>query len=357
MTEKLRVCFLIAGFGEGGAQKQCIYLLNELRSRADADIHLIYFYEGVNFSFLNVDGISLWRLPEGSFYNPRNILRIMRVVRQVCPDVIFSWLQSSDVYAYFVRFFCGRKLRWVLAERDSAYPDDWRFRLRRSLGLKADLIIANSKKGVTYWLENGAPEGRVSYVPNIVAVDGKGGCSGRSVGTRKRVIFAGRMERQKNVLAIAEAFCRLSLEYTDVDFMLIGNGGLVEEVRSVVNDCKNVIQLPFQKNIIDFYKEALVFVNVSLHEGMPNTVMENIALGNRVVVSKIDEHVALLGPGYKYYVSDLCCVDEIAQIVRDALQSHRVEDDYVFAKSVMAGMTGVGVSSKYMELFRQLALK
>ncbi|MBS0367644.1 MAG: glycosyltransferase family 4 protein [Proteobacteria bacterium] len=229
--------------------------------------------------------------------------------------------------------------------------------MRRSLGLKADLIIANSKKGVTYWLENGAPEGRVSYVPNIVAVDGKGGCSGRSVGTRKRVIFAGRMERQKNVLAIAEAFCRLSLEYTDVDFMLIGNGGLVEEVRSVVNDCKNVIQLPFQKNIIDFYKEALVFVNVSLHEGMPNTVMENIALGNRVVVSKIDEHVALLGPGYKYYVSDLCCVDEIAQIVRDALQSHRVEDDYVFAKSVMAGMTGVGVSSKYMELFRQLALK
>ena len=58
----MRICVLIPGFGMGGAQKQCIYLLNELQRDAGLDLHLVYFYEDINFEFLRRDNLVLHRL-------------------------------------------------------------------------------------------------------------------------------------------------------------------------------------------------------------------------------------------------------------------------------------------------------
>ena len=137
---RMRICVLIPGFGIGGAQKQCIYLLNELQKDTELDIHVIYFYEDVNFEFLNQAAVHLHPINVSSFYNPGNIVKVLKVIRRVQADVLFSWLPSCDVYAYFITRF-ARKTKWVMSERDSHYPPGVRFRIRNIVGKRADLII------------------------------------------------------------------------------------------------------------------------------------------------------------------------------------------------------------------------
>lgn len=347
MEKPLKVCFLIAGFGEGGAQKQCIYLLNELQLREGVEIHLIYFYEGVNFDSLKLDGLVCWKLDQRSFYSPKNIWAIMKVVRRVKPNVLFSWLQSSDVYAYFVRLLSRGRLRWVMAERDSAYPDDWRFRLRSTLGRQADLIIANSSKGVLYWLDKSVSASRVLHLPNILIprpVGLKGGGEGAP-----HVIYAGRLEAQKNIVRVAEAFLKLSAALPQVEFSIIGNGSLSSTLDQMLSGSQRIRRLPFQKDIDKYFLLSRIFVNISLHEGMPNTVMENVALDKRVVVSKIDEHVALLGEDYPYFVNDPDDVDEIVAVMRRALEEPHSDVDYAFALDVMSKMAPEVVVGRYVD--------
>lgn len=352
MKAQIKVCFLIAGFGEGGAQKQCIYLINELQQRGGVDVHLIYFYEGINFDLLENRNLTCWKLERRSFYNPQNIISILRIVNRVKPDVLFSWLQSSDVYAYFVRLLCSGRPSWVLAERDSAYPSDWRFRLRKFLGRRADLIVANSEKGVSYWVNSGVLPRKVLRIPNVL--NPRSADLGLECASPNRIVFAGRLELQKNVINVTRAFLKITEVVDNVDCVLIGNGSLASKVSELITGFDRVQLLPFQKNIEDFFVKASVFVNISHHEGMPNTVMENIALNKRVVVSRINEHVALLGHDYPYYVKDPSDIDEIASVVLRALRDPYVEEDYIFAKGIMSKMSPGCVAAQYIEAFESI---
>lgn len=153
----MKICFFIPGFSNGGAQKQCIKLLNQLSLNYELEIHLMYFYEGISFHELNLERINLNKLNFISFYDPRNIMYANRMVREIQPNILFSWLHSCDVYSYFVKKL-NPEIKWVMAERDSYYPDQIKYNIRCLLGKKSDLIIANSNKGKKYWKGLGVDE-------------------------------------------------------------------------------------------------------------------------------------------------------------------------------------------------------
>ena len=69
-----KVTFLIPGFADGGAQRQCILLLNALRNDPDLELRLIHFYDGVHFELLNREGLAIQRFDSTSNYDPRNLL-------------------------------------------------------------------------------------------------------------------------------------------------------------------------------------------------------------------------------------------------------------------------------------------
>jgi len=352
--EKLKVCFLIAGFGQGGAQKQCILLMNELQKKADIELHLIYFYEDVNFSLLEQGNISLHRLHMQSAYNPMNIIKVGRCLKKINPNVIFSWLHSCDVYAFFAKKYVP-KSKWVMAERDSYYPFDPRYILRNVLGVHADMIICNSQKGASYWIEKKASQKKLRVISNIVLVNE--GCLIDSIQGEPVILYAGRLEKQKNVIAVTAAFISLANIFPKGKFVLVGDGSLSADIRSMIEcaGCADrVIVTPFQKNIFDYYYSADVFVSISLHEGMPNTILENIALGRTVVVSAIDEHKEILGETYPYYVANLDSVSEIVGVVKSALASEMNSGIYSFANAKVESMFPKNVVNDYVRLFKEV---
>ena len=318
----MKICFLIAGFGQGGAQKQCALLINELSK--SHDVTLIYSYEGDNFHFLdNSPNVNLVKLKFSSFYNPINIVRISSVIRVVQPDILFSWLQSSDVYSFFIKKL-HKSIIWILAERDSSYPKTLKFNIRRYLGSKADLIIANSDAGKKYWIENNVDKDNVFVVKNILINSLGEEFKSNPYSLSKNIVFAGRLEKQKNVVNIAKAFESLAHKYNNVGFYIFGDGSLREQLDIVTDkSIPNFSIRPFTKDIISYYSYADIYVSMSFHEGTPNALLECLQVQTLPVLSNIKEHQDIVGERYPYLVEDYHSYNSIECVIERAL----LEDD------------------------------
>lgn len=350
----MRVCFLIPGFGDGGAQKQCIKLANYIGKNKLADLHIVHFHEGVHDHLLNNDGIIIHKLPARSNYDPRNIIAAIRTVERIKPDIVLSWLHACDVYGFFIKKAMPQ-IRWILNERDSYYPNELRYNIRKNLGKFADAIISNSEPGRSYWTENGA-KGELFVTSNIIEQ------SKRPTGPQPRtktVAYVGRLEPQKNVITTARAFCAVAASRPEFRFQLIGGGGLHGELDELINrsGLANVELLGFRDDAPSLIGSATALVTLSHHEGTPNVVLEAVAQGTPVVASDIPEHRAVLGPSYPFYVSDRNDPDACARVLDKLLTSETIEPALAFAQDRLRAMTPEVVTQAYLEFFEQTLSK
>lgn len=349
----LRICFAISSFGQGGAQKQCVALMNALSSHPDLKIQLIHFEEGTNFDALVQDRIEIIRIQTKSQYDPRNILRMAIAIRRLRPNILFSWLHACDVFAAFARLVLPR-MRWILAERDSHYPDNWRYNLRARLGCFADQIVPNSEKGANYWIQRGVPKNKVTVMPNInLAIEIQN--VSEAIKTPRAIIYAGRIEPQKNVLNLVAAFVEAA-KTLDAPFKIIGDGTLYDELKKTVQKAglHSIEVSSYDANIFGQYRKNPIYVSLSRHEGTPNAILENIAFDNIIVASRIPEHTRLLGPDYPYYVNVDDDPAEIARVIKSAYETQNTEA-LSFARAQISRLTSESVGAAYLNIFKQVS--
>lgn len=348
----IRVCFAISSFGQGGAQKQCVALMNALSGCPNIKIQLIHFEGGINFDALVQDRVEIVRIRTKTQYDPRNIFRLAIAIRRLQPDILFSWLQACDVFSAFSRLALPR-MRWILAERDSHYPNNWRYNLRTHLGRFADQIVPNSEKGANYWLQRGMPKNKVTLAPNINLATGTEDVSVFTNAPRS-IIYAGRIEPQKNVLKLAAAFVEAA-KTLDAPFKIIGDGtlrdGLGEIMQNAASD--NIEVSAYDADIFGLYRQDPIYVSLSRHEGTPNAIIENIAFNNIIVASRIPEHIGLLGPDYPYYVGVDDDPVEIAHVIKSAYID-RDTKVLSFARAKIAQLSSEAVSAVYLDIFRKI---
>ncbi|MET4330382.1 glycosyltransferase involved in cell wall biosynthesis [Bradyrhizobium sp. i1.15.2] len=347
----IRVCFLIQAMSDGGAQKQCIYLLNELARRDDVELHLLYFFPGVHDALLNREKIIIKQIPVRSNYDPLNILRLRRELEQVRPQVLLSWLHACDTYSFFLRWSMP-SLRWIMTERNSFYVRDVRFWLRRHLGRYADAVIANSPQGDAYWQAANA-RGRRFVIPNIVQTPQVG-----AIDRSNTILHVGRLEPQKNVEVLIRAFCTLAKRRDDLSFLLVGDGSLRPTLEAVVRKegvSSRVAFAGFRTDVARYIAAARALVSISHYEGLPNVLLEGVSAGAPIIASAIPEHVELLGSKYAYYVHDRSSPEECADTIELALRAADPTVDLEFALSKLSSMTPDKVAERYVDVFRSIA--
>lgn len=346
-----KICFVIPGFGEGGAQRQCILLLNELAKRGIYDIHLIYFYEGVYWNELNKEGITPHKGDASSMWSFWALIHVFSTISKIRPAIVYSWLHSSDVFVGVSKLF-RRPFIWIMAERNSYYPNELRYMIRTFFAKFADCVICNSNAGIEYWSKRGISHQKLKQLNNILFSP-----TGEDVAPPEKSIdflYCGRFEMQKNIIFLAALFRKL-IKLKPLNCYLVGNGSLrtslVIENEFETNGALNII--PFQSNIFDFYRRAKVFVSLGLHEGTPNTVIENISIGNIVVVSKIPEHLDLLGPSYPFYWDLNSGMVGAVDVLNRALSSYEDKRHLDFANNKLDEMSACRVGDTYVSIFNE----
>jgi glycosyltransferase involved in cell wall biosynthesis len=284
--------------GGGGSERQLTYLAAGLHDLG-WEVHVAVGRRGPNWPRLERSGAVVHELPGSGAYDWRGPSRLRRLVAEVGPDLIQTWLFRMDVLGGLAAV--ATRTPWIFSERASAlaYPATPRFVFRRVLGGLATAVVANSTAGEAYWRRYAE---RRFVIPNVVPVDeideapavppaGMGLARGGPV-----VLFAGRFEPQKNIEVLLEACTRLLMR-PDVCVVCCGEGSLRPAVdawlAARVADGRVVVRGHVDE-LWGFMKSASVLISPALFEGSPNVVLEAMACRTPVVVSDIPEHREIL---------------------------------------------------------------
>ncbi|MFN6945103.1 MAG: glycosyltransferase [Cytophagaceae bacterium] len=109
---------------------------------------------------------------------------------------------------------------------------------------------------------------------------------------RRYILFVGRLIYDKGIYELADTFCRIAKKYPDIDLMLIGEE--IEKENLVTKfDKEGIINRVIFKGMIP-YKEVAYHMKISellvfptWAEGLPNVVMEAMAVGLPVVATNV----------------------------------------------------------------------
>lgn len=105
---------------------------------------------------------------------------------------------------------------------------------------------------------------------------------------KKEIVAVGRLTEEKNYPMLLEAFANIRREFPDYRLVIYGEGPLREELQAQIRkkNLEDRAVLAGQKeDIFERIYESRLFVMTSSHEGMPNALMEAMALGLPVIAT------------------------------------------------------------------------
>jgi len=339
----MKILYCIPTLGPGGAERQLAYLAAAMKN-AGHEVHVAFTAPGPNDDRLAASGVTMHDVGGAGNYDPRILLKLVRLMTAVRPDIVQTTLTQMDILGGIAAIVTRR--RWILRESSAApsYPPGWKSTLRNLLGRRADAIVANSREGHDYWgtgdvIRNGVPCGEIDAVPPAAAQG-------------PTIIFAGRIDEGKNVATLIEAMSRIELGVT---LIVCGDGPqrpAIEQLAARLGIAQRVVFAGSVSDLWSRMKAADVVATLSRFEGCPNVVMEAMACGTPLVVSDIAAHRELLDEQSASFVS----CDDAAQAAA-AIQAILLDRDAAHARAQSARAraeqwTVETMARRYEELYR-----
>jgi glycosyltransferase involved in cell wall biosynthesis len=116
----------------------------------------------------------------------------------------------------------------------------------------------------------------------------------------KKVIFsAGRLTEQKGFADLIHAAAALARQRQDLVFVIAGKGRLEHDLKNLAQrlHVNEMVRFwGFHENIDPYLKGCYLFVLTSHFEGMPNVVMEAMAVGKAVIATDVNGVRELMEP-------------------------------------------------------------
>ena len=190
--------------------------------------------------------------------------------------------------------------------------------LERTVFTHADRGVVTTDAMREFVLEHyGVAEERIRVIPNYVDTEtfqpGPGGAR-----SSPRVVFIGRLDQQKNPLALVEAMSGL-----DAELVMVGAGRLQGEVEQLAKELGVRLTLPGRlphPELPGLLAASDLFVLPSHYEGHPKVLLEAMAAGVPVVGTDVDGIRNLLRHGENGYVCGTSA-PELHEAIRELLDA------------------------------------
>lgn len=159
-------------------------------------------------------------------------------------------------------------------------------------------------------------ESKITVIPNYVQTDVFKPAENSIKNETPQICFIGRLERVKNLAALFEAVVGM-----DVFINVIGTGSWQEKLKTLASDLGINVQFrgAVSNNLLPAFLQASdIYVQPSLYEGHPKTILEAMACGKPVIAGNspgIRELILHRENGYLCGTS----ADEIRSAVREVL--------------------------------------
>jgi glycosyltransferase involved in cell wall biosynthesis len=109
-------------------------------------------------------------------------------------------------------------------------------------------------------------------------------------GASKIIITAGRLSEEKGLDVLLEAFAQVTQKIAKVHLLILGKGpleGVVKGLSRKLGLDSSVQLLGFRRDILPYLALSHLYVNSSLYEGLPMSLLEAMAAGLPVIASTV----------------------------------------------------------------------
>nr|WP_321295489.1 glycosyltransferase family 4 protein [uncultured Sphaerochaeta sp.] len=279
------IAIVITGLAFGGAERVTSYLANYFVSQG-RNVHLISLTTGEHAYPLS-EKITITEydispsLPVVFRYLSliRNIRRTLKTIR---PRVVLGMMSYSGSLACIANLGLGTP--FIISERNDPYTSKGfsefekkilRF-VYRTFVTKG---VFQSKGALSYYYAETDPRGIV--IPNPLFTESMPLPNTNSIGL-ETIVSAGRLNFQKNFSLLIQAFHKVHSLHPSSRLVIYGEGEQRVELESLVRSLglEQAVSLPgIEKDIFSRFLEAGMFVLSSNFEGMPNALIEAMAMG------------------------------------------------------------------------------
>lgn len=205
------------------------------------------------------------------------LVALRKILKKEKPRAALSFLTHINLFAILATLGVDTKL--VISERNdpAREPKNLGRRLmRRLLYPLSDGFVFQTEQAKDFFSKY--IQDRSAVIPNPVFLD----AVERPKARKKKIVNVGRLVQQKRQDNLIRAFKIVNEMYPEYTLDIFGEGPEKENLNSLIKNLKleHAVSLKGSvKNLHDQIKDASIFVLTSDFEGMPNVLMEAMALG------------------------------------------------------------------------------
>lgn len=210
--------------------------------------------------------------------NIKRVFRLRAIIRKEKPEVVVSFMGPPNIRLIFASIGCSTKI--VVSVRNDPneeYGRGIKRFLANMLFLRADGIVFQTDDARKYFSEKNQQKSRVIFNPvNSVFFDTSWNPS------KKEIVVVGRLEKQKNPFLAVDAFLTIAEDFPDYKLVFYGEGSLKKDLATYIAKRNAVNRIELRGATDDVAKvlsESALYMMTSDFEGMPNALMEAMAVG------------------------------------------------------------------------------
>lgn len=274
----MKIGFLVDKISYGGGELILNFLMKEMFSLG----HSIYLYSSNKEWNENQfrDSFKIIKVPEiqvGIIGKLKGIYLFKKILKENKPDCLIMFSLNLSEFGVFAAIL--NNIPVILSERvdPSFFPTNKIHRfIKKVLFSISNGIVFQTEYARSYYSRVIQKKGIV--IPNPVTLDNLK--SYASLTTKKEIVAVGRLSEEKNFKMLINAFSKLN--NNDYILKIFGDGPLKGDLLELIAklDLGNkVFLVGHTNNVSEHITQADIFVLSSNHEGMPNALIESLALG------------------------------------------------------------------------------
>lgn len=260
-------------------------------------------------------------------YNLRYFIIGIRFLKNICHknqyDYVVTFHTNPFLMALLARPFSGYRL--IHSERDNPFARNTiPSRLKSWLYRYADKVVFQTEGAKSYF--DAKTQKKSVIIPNPIAIPSlswKGGI-------KKTIVSVGRLDIHfKRQDLLLEAFAEIAGDFPDYKVVFYGDGKdrqLLEKMADSLGIKDRVVFYGKVFNVTERLAEDGIFVMTSDSEGMPNALMEAMALGMPVISTDCEPGGAraLIDSGVNGFVISRGSKEELIAKLRDLLNDSQL---------------------------------
>jgi glycosyltransferase involved in cell wall biosynthesis len=326
-TRRIRVAHLVDTLEIGGAERQLVTVATGVdRDRIEPSV-ICLTRRGPFERELAAAGVPVHLIGKRHKAGGQAFLRLRAALRQQRPDILQTWMFTCNLFGRLAAK--GLPIR-VLASEVAADPTKSAVRLAvdRVLAKTTPAFYVNSRTVAEFYhAKCGIPFEKLVVIPNGIDVREVEPVARHTLSVPADsylVGCAGRLSPEKGFDRVIEALASPALRTRRVHVVFAGDGpmrGPLEALAQQLGVADRVRLLGYREDLPRVLKALDLFVLASLHEGMPNALMEAMAQGVPCVVTPVGGVAELVRHGESGVVLDRSAAEPIARAIADLMDA------------------------------------